>query len=78
MDGLNRMMGREALTAAVEKSITILNTSLNASQDSLVLQTLQVLRRFLAELERIDKEAQQAAGECFIHVTAHLPTLLLV
>jgi origin recognition complex subunit 3 len=63
---LVKMMGREALTAAVEKSITILNTSLNTSQDkdnSLLLQTLQVLRRFLAELERIDKDAQQAAGE---------------
>ena len=77
IDGQNRMMGREALTAAVEKSITILNTSLNTSQDkdnSLLLQTLQVLRRFLAELERIDKDAQQAAGTCFIHITAHLYT----
>ena len=59
------MLGREGLTAAVERCIDILNASLSVSQNtdnSLLFKTRQVLEHFMSELKRIDREAQQGAG----------------
>lgn len=59
------MLGRESLAVAVERCIDILNASLTASQNtdnSLLFKTRQVLKHFMSELNRIDREAQQGAG----------------
>ena len=65
-------MSREGLAPAVEESVAILNASLQQDRDnSTLVKTLQVLKCFLAKLERIDREARQAAGQYDIH-THHL------
>lgn len=59
------MLGREGLAAAVERCIDILNASLTVSQNtdnSLLFKTRQVLKHFMSELERIDREVQQGTG----------------
>ena len=62
-----RVVGREGLCTAARKSISILEESVSLhfqkiDVNSPIFRALDLFRTFLAELERIDTQAQLTAG----------------